>query len=123
MQISAGIRSAGFPSPFDEHGPLTRKLLSSRLAVAGNEKVAVITDQDTIQQYASLTHYQAGSEADFTFTVPKTDLHIFTQIVAYETGFAALATAKPDAPHDSRVFTWGDERYSASLGREVTKDR
>jgi len=83
----------------------------------------MIVNEDTIQQYASIAKLQAGSEPDFTFTVPSTVLHILTQIVAFETGFATLATAKPNTPHESRVYTWGDERYSASLGREVTEDR
>ena len=41
---------------------------------------------------------------------------VITQLVAYETGFAAL-TARGD------VVTWGDERYAACLGREVTDAR
>ncbi|KUI57734.1 Regulator of chromosome condensation [Cytospora mali] len=40
------------------------------------------------------------------------DLHQFT---SYETGFAALTSA-------GDVYTWGDERYAACLGREVTED-
>ena len=38
------------------------------------------------------------------------------QLVAYEAGFAAL-TARGD------VLTWGDGRYAACLGREVTDAR
>jgi hypothetical protein len=38
------------------------------------------------------------------------------QLVAYETGFAAL-------DREGRVFTWGDERYPMCLGREVTDER
>lgn len=38
------------------------------------------------------------------------------QVVAYETGFAALTS-------QGHVWTWGDERYQPCLGREVTEDR
>lgn len=38
-----------------------------------------------------------------------------TQLVAYATGFAALTAA------DSQVWTWGDERYAACLGRELSE--
>lgn len=36
-------------------------------------------------------------------------------MVAYETGFAALTP-------DGDVYSWGDERYAACLGREVSED-
>jgi alpha-tubulin suppressor-like RCC1 family protein len=35
------------------------------------------------------------------------------QLVAYETGFVALS-------RDGKVWTWGDERYASTLGREIT---
>ncbi|KAI1825368.1 regulator of chromosome condensation 1/beta-lactamase-inhibitor protein II [Xylaria intraflava] len=35
------------------------------------------------------------------------------QLVAYETGFIALS-------QQGKVWSWGDERYPASLGREIT---
>ncbi|KAK5629445.1 hypothetical protein RRF57_005160 [Xylaria bambusicola] len=41
------------------------------------------------------------------------DMYDVIQIVAYETGFVALSL-------DGKVWTWGDERYAATLGREVT---
>lgn len=37
------------------------------------------------------------------------------QVVAYETGFAALTPA-------GDVYSWGDERYAACLGRDVSED-
>ncbi|ROW03953.1 hypothetical protein VSDG_00804 [Cytospora chrysosperma] len=37
----------------------------------------------------------------------------FQQVVAYEAGFAALTPA-------GDVYTWGDERYAACLGRDVS---
>ncbi len=39
------------------------------------------------------------------------------RVAAYETGFAALTS---DGGH---VWTWGDGRYPACLGREVTEER
>lgn len=44
-----------------------------------------------------------------------TDLPSCAQLVAYDTGFAALTTA-------GDVYTWGDERYGACLGREVSDE-
>jgi hypothetical protein len=38
------------------------------------------------------------------------------QLLAYETGFVALTP-------DGQVFTWGDERYAACLGRDPTVGR
>lgn len=38
-----------------------------------------------------------------------------TQVVAYDTGFAALTST-------GSVYTWGDERYGACLGRDVSDD-
>lgn len=38
---------------------------------------------------------------------------LLKQIVAYDTGFAALT-------EEGHVYTWGDERYSACLGRDLT---
>jgi alpha-tubulin suppressor-like RCC1 family protein len=38
------------------------------------------------------------------------------QIVANQTGFSALST-------NGTVYTWGDGRYEACLGREVTDER
>lgn len=40
---------------------------------------------------------------------------LLKQIVAYDTGFAALTA-------DGSVYTWGDERYSACLGRDATEN-
>lgn len=43
------------------------------------------------------------------------DLPPCTQLVAYATGFAALTTS-------GAVYTWGDERYGACLGRDISAD-
>ncbi|KAK0639347.1 regulator of chromosome condensation 1/beta-lactamase-inhibitor protein II [Cercophora newfieldiana] len=39
-----------------------------------------------------------------------------TQLISYTTGFAALSTF-PDG--STQVYTWGDERYAACLGRDI----
>ncbi|KAK6955943.1 hypothetical protein Daesc_003590 [Daldinia eschscholtzii] len=62
---------------------------------------------DTIHQYSS-----TGTHEQLAFP----GMGKIVQLVAYETGFAALS-------HDGRVWTWGDERYSACLGRQVTSSR
>lgn len=70
-------------------------------------------EKKLICQYASLPAAERGeAEASCTYTVPDG----IVQLVAYETGFAALS-ARGD------VTTWGDERYCACLGREPTHAR
>ncbi|KAH7040108.1 regulator of chromosome condensation 1/beta-lactamase-inhibitor protein II [Microdochium trichocladiopsis] len=124
---SDGVQSAGFPSPFSKDGPLTRQLLTHQLAIAGNEKVAVISAPDTVLQYPTLAALEAGSPPEQVFTIPKTSAAAgstslskpsILKVVAYQTGFALLSAGAIDS--NSRVYTWGDERYSACLGRQVT---
>ncbi|KAI8947404.1 regulator of chromosome condensation 1/beta-lactamase-inhibitor protein II [Xylaria longipes] len=107
VNTSAGLQYAG---SVDEHVELelTRKLLCPTAAVAGNGIVAVYDGHDTIVQHAALLQ-PPGTESSQAFS----GLHDIIQLVAYETGFAALS-------RDGRVWTWGDERYSATLGREIT---
>lgn len=65
-------------------------------------------DTKTVHQYQSPSHYLENQKQ-----------HIFEglgniiQIVSYETGFVALSD-------DGKVWTWGDKRFPACLGREVT---
>lgn len=59
---------------------------------------------DTIYQYSSI-----GTRERQEFS----GMGKIIQLVAYETGFVALSD-------DGHVWTWGDERYSACLGRPVT---
>lgn len=66
--------------------------------------------RDTIYQYSSRHVVQAQEKEAFS------EMGHIVQLVAYETGFVALS-------HDGRVWTWGDERYSACLGRQVTHSR
>ncbi|KAI0973138.1 regulator of chromosome condensation 1/beta-lactamase-inhibitor protein II [Xylaria arbuscula] len=103
---STGLRYAGF---IDEGFgyELEQKLLSSTAAVAGNGLIAVYDGDSRIIQCTS----QVGStEAQRKTFSGMSDI---IQLVAYETGFVALSL-------DGKVWTWGDERYSATLGREVT---
>lgn len=65
-----------------------------------------------ISQYTSLSLAEQGCGAQASYPAPDGII----QLVAYETGFAVLS-ARGD------VLTWGDERYSACLGREVTDAR
>ena len=62
---------------------------------------------------------QSPSMEDLVFRAETTTFAGFpriSQIVAYETGFAALGS-------DGRVWTWGDDRYPACLGRDVTAEK
>ncbi|KAI1132219.1 regulator of chromosome condensation 1/beta-lactamase-inhibitor protein II [Nemania abortiva] len=107
VNTSAGIQYAGI----DDDGiniELQQKLLSPTAAVAGNGVVAIYDGKDTITQNASLLQ-SPESRTSQTFS----DMHDIIQLVAYETGFAALS-------RNGKVWTWGDERYAATLGREIT---
>ncbi|KAI0861392.1 regulator of chromosome condensation 1/beta-lactamase-inhibitor protein II [Xylaria cubensis] len=107
VNTSAGLRYAGYVDEDIQPG-LTQKLLSPTAAVAGNGIVAIYNGHDAIAQYAALPQ-SAGTESSQTFS----GMHDIIQLVAYETGFVALS-------RDGKVWTWGDERYSATLGREIT---
>ncbi|KAI1753706.1 regulator of chromosome condensation 1/beta-lactamase-inhibitor protein II [Xylaria castorea] len=107
VNTSAGLRYAGCADENVELG-LTQKLLSPTAAVAGNGIVAIYNGHDAIVQHAALLQ-PTGTESSQTFP----GMHDIIQLVAYETGFVALS-------RDGKVWTWGDERYSATLGREIT---
>ena len=70
-------------------------------------QLAVYDGDQTIDQYQSLAQLEKGSPCQ-SFR----GLHGIIQVVAYETGFGALS-------RDGQVWTWGDERYEACLGRET----
>ncbi|OTB05310.1 hypothetical protein M426DRAFT_10636 [Hypoxylon sp. CI-4A] len=62
---------------------------------------------DTIHQYNSSSVVDPIERQTFS------GVGRIIQLAAYETGFVALS-------QDGHVWTWGDERYSACLGRPVT---
>ncbi|SPQ27291.1 563afc7f-6258-41e5-9ae7-9ed4d0bdc484 [Thermothielavioides terrestris] len=64
----------------------------------------------TFYQYPSIRHLLANNPSHTFPNFPD-----ITQLVAFETGFAALSSF-------GRVWTWGDERYTACLGREPSDD-
>lgn len=70
-------------------------------------QLAVYDGDQTIDQYQSIAQLEKGSPCQ-SFR----GLHGIIQLVAYETGFGALSKA-------GQVWTWGDERYGACLGRET----
>ncbi|KAL2160870.1 hypothetical protein VTH06DRAFT_1067 [Thermothelomyces fergusii] len=78
---------------------------------ASNGVVVVHDGVDTLLQYASLRSLLARDAPSHAFS----GFRDVTQLVAYETGFAALTST-------GRVWTWGDERYPACLGREPSDD-
>ncbi|GAW25373.1 putative serine threonine-protein kinase nek9 [Rosellinia necatrix] len=104
---SAGLQYAG---SVDDSARLVleQRRLSFMTAVAGNGVIAVYDGHDRITQHASLP--QPGeTEAGQIFN----GMHKIIQLVACETSFVALSA-------DGKVWTWGDERYSATLGRDIT---
>ncbi|KAI8965037.1 RCC1/BLIP-II [Daldinia sp. FL1419] len=104
VETTSGIRSAGFVEEPPER--LKHKLLSSTAAIAWNGTIAEYDGRDTIYQYSSTP---TGTPEQQNFS----GMGNIIQLVAYETGFVALS-------HDGHVWTWGDERYGACLGRQVT---
>lgn len=61
-----------------------------------------------IHQYASMSDLVSGHKKAIYSGFPE-----LAALVAYDAGFAALSAT-------GRVWTWGDERYGACLGREIT---
>ncbi|KAM7217760.1 Regulator of chromosome condensation 1/beta-lactamase-inhibitor protein II [Rhypophila decipiens] len=125
----SGLRSAGL-------APEGHEVLGEYLdepehltAWASNGVIVVYTKATrSVQQYDSIktfctyhegTRYSlepaqpvsSCSSSWWSFTFPDPII----QLVAYETGFVALSSR-------GTVYTWGDERYSACLGRQVTDD-
>ncbi|KAI1173066.1 regulator of chromosome condensation 1/beta-lactamase-inhibitor protein II [Nemania sp. FL0916] len=105
---SAGLQYAGSVDEGIE-SRLKEELLSSTAAVAGNGVVAMYDGHDTITQHASLHQFtRAVDETAFS------GMGNITQLTAFDAGFVALAS-------DGKIWTWGDERYAATLGREAEK--
>ncbi|KAL3422425.1 hypothetical protein PVAG01_06581 [Phlyctema vagabunda] len=78
------------------------------VAIAGNEKVAAVSES-RIAQYDSLQAYLVEDGH-----VLEEDADI-AAIAANQTTFTALSK-------DGTVLTWGDSRYEACLGRDVSED-
>ncbi|KAK3304598.1 regulator of chromosome condensation 1/beta-lactamase-inhibitor protein II, partial [Chaetomium strumarium] len=69
-----------------------------------------VHDNETLYQYASINNLLLNNPSHTFPNFPD-----IAQLVAYETGFAALSST-------GQVWTWGDERYAACLGREPSDD-
>ena len=124
VRTSSGLKIAGSPDGIVQLCLEKADGISS-IAVAGNDKVAgifpkfftilVLTRTAEINgskviEYKSLDPYRDSLGDNFG------DFEDFEQIVANETTFTALSKA-------GKVWTWGDGRYEACLGREVSKER
>ncbi|KAL8703088.1 MAG: hypothetical protein Q9201_003725 [Fulgogasparrea decipioides] len=102
------------------------------LAIAGNEKVCVVTqpsmthDRDgpssrhTIHVFNSLTSFMSGSPP--LSSSPFLDGWV-RSIYASATSFTILATPFPDRFITADVFTFGDARYPTLLGRTPSTER
>ncbi|KAJ0124947.1 hypothetical protein J7T55_006290 [Diaporthe amygdali] len=106
--VDGRARTAGY-LPM-AHAPLWGKdfLSDHMLAEASNGSVAVLDQTGSVRWYQSLDRFLSQDKGQ---TFPQ--LPPCKQVVAYETGFAALT-------HTGQVYTLGDERYSACLGRETS---
>ncbi|KAK4098272.1 RCC1/BLIP-II [Parathielavia hyrcaniae] len=67
--------------------------------------------RQTLYQYPSMRSLQSIDLPSHIFSITPS----ISQLAAYETGFVALSST-------GQVWTWGDERYTACLGREPTTD-
>ncbi|RWA11631.1 hypothetical protein EKO27_g3482 [Xylaria grammica] len=106
VNTSAGLQYAGSVDDGIECG-LKEELLSSTAAIAGNGCVAIYNEHGVIIQHESQPRLTQEGRKIFP------GIYDIIQLLAYDTGFVALS-------RDGKVWTWGDERYSATLGREVT---
>lgn len=106
--VDGEVRTAGFLSK--AHQRLCREdCFSAHTTVeSSNGTVAVLDPSGSIRRYRSLDGFLSQDQGE-TFA----QLSLCRQIVAYETGFAALTRT-------GEVYTLGDERYSACLGRETS---
>ncbi|KAI1083943.1 RCC1/BLIP-II [Whalleya microplaca] len=107
VKTTSGIREAGYVEDSEVLARLKDKFLSSTAAVAGNGIVAEYDGANTIFQYSSGPVTQKGVKQEFS------GMGQIIQLGAFETGFVALT-------QDGHVWTWGDERYAACLGRDIT---
>ncbi|KAH8677367.1 regulator of chromosome condensation 1/beta-lactamase-inhibitor protein II [Xylariales sp. PMI_506] len=107
VQTSKGLLTAGCPDEWMQLHNLRDQVLSGKAAIAGNGEIVVYDGIQTIRQYRSLSGYRAEAINHCFSGLPN-----IIQIVSYETGFAALSA-------EGQVWTWGDERYGACLGRDA----
>lgn len=106
--VDGKVRTAGFlPTA---HRLLCREDFLSKhtIAESSNGTVVVLDPTGTIRQYKSLNGFLNQDQCQTFSQLPPCQ-----QLVAYETGFAALTRT-------GDVYTLGDERYSACLGRETS---
>ncbi|RFU80701.1 hypothetical protein TARUN_1469, partial [Trichoderma arundinaceum] len=97
-------------------GPRTEELefLYTSAESASGELLTIVQDQNgddsnKLVKYSSLSSWRTGSEPESIFpcTPPA------TQIAAFDTGFVILHS-------DGAVSTFGDARFEACLGRDIT---
>lgn len=78
-------------------------------ATSHSQVQAIIDTLGVVRQFASIRDVRGAPGQPFQ------DLSPCTQVVAYDTGFAALSST-------GSVYTWGDERYGSCLGRDLSED-
>ncbi|KAG6360094.1 hypothetical protein INS49_011150 [Diaporthe citri] len=106
--VNGKVRTAGY-LPTAHRQLWDEEFLSNRtLAEASNGSVAVLDPTGSVRWHKSLHGFLNKDQCQNFPQLPPCQ-----QLVAYEAGFAALMRT-------GEVYTLGDERYSACLGREVS---
>ncbi|KAG0652556.1 Regulator of chromosome condensation [Hyphodiscus hymeniophilus] len=108
VQTNSGIITAGFPDEFTKLCSKSNGRLF-KVALAGNDKVSEFAAKG-VTQYDSLQDFAAKKKSSFR------PLSCIAQIASNQTGFTLLTS-------NGTVYTWGDGRYEACLGREVNDER
>ncbi|KAK6081296.1 hypothetical protein SCUP515_02984 [Seiridium cupressi] len=107
VNSGSGVHTAGCVEDWQETF-LGLRLFSPTVAMTGAGRLAIYNKtSESIILYEHPDHYRSGKPM---WSIK--GLGSIIQIVGYETGFAALSAG-------GVVWTWGDERFPACLGRNL----
>ncbi|KAK4166158.1 E3 ubiquitin-protein ligase HERC2 [Cladorrhinum sp. PSN259] len=92
----------------------TRPEIYHNLVEASNNIIVApsTSSPNTLHQHQSLTSFLLNENPPTSVPLNLSPNTSISQLISYETGFAALTST-------AEVYTWGDERYSSCLGRDV----
>jgi alpha-tubulin suppressor-like RCC1 family protein len=105
VKTSSGLKCAGQPDKLTQL-LIKSPALCSSIAIAANDKIVGVQGS-RIKEFSSPKSYLEHEG------IVLEDLEDIIQITANQATFTALSRA-------GQVWSWGDNRYEACLGREVT---